>query len=326
MKSQIRILAWLALIACLSPRITTEAATIWNGPLTLFTQATPYPGPGDRDQLTPKVALTRANPTGAGDGGLFNAVTETSFDKFVSPADTEWAVGSLTDYATLSYSDWTSAGGGSPVHNYPGEQLVVHLISDDIYLSLQFTALTSGPGFSYIRSTPPVAHSPPLVAITLPTNGAVFAAPANVAIQAAIINGSGAVTNVEFLIGSSILTNEAAAPFAATAGKLAAGGYGLSVLAQDNNGLMATNSIAISVVTPVLIHISSPFLSSQANIHFMYSANVGLQYFVQRSTNLVATNWLTIATNTAIANPMNFTDTNATANPGFYRVGRLPNP
>lgn len=326
MKSQIRIMSWLAWMACLSPQINPEAATIWNGPLTLFTQATPYPGPGDRDQLTPQVALTRANPTGAGDGGMFNAVTETAFDKFVSPADTEWAVGSLTNYATLSYSDWTSTGGGSPVHNYPGEQLVVHLISEDIYLSLEFTSLPAGPGFSYLRSTPPAASIPPLVAITLPTNAMVFAAPANVTIQAAVTNGSAAVTNVAFLIGSAVLTNETNAPFAATARQLAAGGYHLSAIAKDNNGLLATSSIAISVVTPLAINLTAPLLSSQTNIHFQYSANVGLQYIVQRSTNLVATNWLTIATNTASANPVNFNDTNATANPGFYRVGRLPNP
>jgi hypothetical protein len=142
--------------------LLTMAATVWTGPLITFTQANPYPGDGDRDQLTPNVALTRATPVGGGTGGMFNAVTESSFTKFVSPTNTEWAVGSLADYATLTYSDWTTCGLGNPVHNLPGEQLVVHLITDDIYLSLEFTDLPAGPGFTYIRSTP----APPSVTIT----------------------------------------------------------------------------------------------------------------------------------------------------------------
>lgn len=319
-------LALLVWIPNLFPQLTTEAATIWNGPPTSFTQARPYPGTDDRDQLTPHVALTRGSADGGGTGGMFNAVTETAFTRSVSPADTEWAVGALADYATLSYSDWTTAGGGMPVHNYPGEQLVVHLISDDIYLSLQFTALPAGPGFSYVRSTPPAAGSPPTVVIIFPANGAVYAAPANVAMQAAVTNGSSAVTNVAFLMNSSVLTNETAAPFAVTAGKLAAGEYNLTAIASDNNGLNATSSIAISVVTPVAINLTAPSLASPTNFHFKYSANVGLPYVIQKSTDLAATHWLTIATNTAAVNPVSFTDTNGTANPGFYRVARLPNP
>ena len=136
---------------------------------------------------------------------MFNGVTETSFTKFVSPADTEWAVGSLADYATLTYTDWTTAGGGNPVHTYVGEQFVVHLISDDIYLSLQFTDLPAGPGFSYIRSTPTPADVPPTVAITSPTNGASFTAPAIVPITATASDSDGSVTNVAFFDGATLL-------------------------------------------------------------------------------------------------------------------------
>jgi hypothetical protein len=53
---------------------------------------------------------------------------------------------------------------------------------------------------------------------------------------------------------------------------------------------------------------------------------VGLSYVVQRTTNLVSPNWVAIATNVAASNPTNFVDKNATNNPAFYRVGRLPNP
>ena len=154
MKSNTNYLLMGLCFAGLSGPLSGPAATIWNGPTITFTQAAPYPNPGDRDQLTPNVSLTRAAPVGGGTGGIFNGVTETRFTKLVSPADTEWAVGSLADYATLTYTDWTTVAGGHPVHHLVGQQLVVHLITDDIYLSLQFTSLPSGPGLSYIRSTP----------------------------------------------------------------------------------------------------------------------------------------------------------------------------
>ena len=170
------------------------------------------------------------------------------------------------------------------------------------------------------------AALPPTIAITNPVSGAVFAAPANVTIQAAVTNGSGAVTNVQFLINSSALTNMTAPPYSAATNNLPAGSYTFSTIAADNNGLKATNSISINAVTPVTVSITSPARISPTNFHFSYSANVGLRYLVQRSTNLLSTNWLTLATNTAAASPVNFADTNATVDPGFYRVARLPNP
>jgi plastocyanin len=170
------------------------------------------------------------------------------------------------------------------------------------------------------------ANLPPTVAITNPVSGAVFAAPANVTIQAAVTNGSSAVTNVLFLVGSTVLTNETVAPFSAATNNLPAGNYTLSAIAADNNGLKNTNSTAISVVTPVTVLLSAPQGLPPANFQFSYTANVGLSYIVQRSTNLLSTNWTTLITNTAGSGSINFTDLDASFNPGFYRVGRLPNP
>jgi glucose/arabinose dehydrogenase len=252
----------LALIAVVSwsVPITANAATIWNGPLITFTEAAPYPNPpSDRDQLTPNVALTRASTA-----GLFNAVTETSFAKFGgSPADTEWAVGSLADYATLTYSDWTTAGGGNPVLNLPGQQLVLHLISDDIYLSVQFTSLGGhgAGGFSYIRSTPAVADVPPNVAITSPTNSASFTAPANVAITASASDSDGSVTNVAFFDGVTFLGQTNNTPYTITA-SLAAGLHALTAVATDNGGLSTTSTvvnIAVSAANvPPSVAITNP--------------------------------------------------------------------
>jgi plastocyanin len=170
------------------------------------------------------------------------------------------------------------------------------------------------------------AALPPLIAITNPVSGAVFAAPADVTIRATATNGSAAVTNVQFLVGPTVLANVTAAPFAATADNLAAGSYTLSAIAEDSNGVTATNSVAISVVTPLAVALTNSEASAGTNFQFSYLVNTGLSYVVQFSTNLAPADWISLVTNVAASNPAAFVDLHATNNPAFYRVGRLPNP
>jgi len=167
---------------------------------------------------------------------------------------------------------------------------------------------------------------PPTVTITNPASGTVFAAPASVTIQASASDSDGTVTNVQFLVGSSVVTNQSAAPFSTVTNNLAAGSYTLSAIAADNAGATATNAVTITVVTPVPVVLSAPNQLPTANFQFSYTANAGLRYVVQRSTNLTSSSWTIITTNTAGSSLENFTDLNATVNPAFYRVGRLPNP
>lgn len=165
--------------------------------------------------------------------------------------------------------------------------------------------------------------APPTILITNPVPGTVFSAPANVTVQAAVNNGSSGVTNVQFLVNSVVLTNETATPFSAIAANLAAGNYTFTAIALDNNDLSATDSITVSVVTPVPMILSNP-LESGAGFQFSYPANIGLDYIVQRSADFAT--WVTLETNTAVSNPTLFLDANATNGFNFYRIGRLPNP
>ena len=142
--------------------ISAHAATVWDGPTISFTKAN-YANPllaANQDRLTANVWITRGSAQ-----GLFNAHTESGFTHFVSPAGTEWANGSLENYATLSYTDWNHWAKGVNANPYAtvGVQAVLHLIPDDIYLSVRFTSWTGGApgggpsyggGFSYLRSTP----------------------------------------------------------------------------------------------------------------------------------------------------------------------------
>lgn len=168
-------------------------------------------------------------------------------------------------------------------------------------------------------------NSPPNVSITSPAAGTVFSAPANVTIKASASDSDGTVTNLQFLVGATVLTNETAGPFSVMASNLAAGIYNVSGVATDNSGAKATNSVAISVVTPLSITLTN-LLRFGTNFQFTYTGNIGLTYVVQVATNPTAPNWIGIATNTAAVSPVTFIDTNAAHNPAIYRVGRLPNP
>ena len=169
------------------------------------------------------------------------------------------------------------------------------------------------------------ANVAPTVSITNPASGAVFAAPANVTVQASASDSDGSVTNVQFLVGPNFLANVSAPPFFATTNNLAAGNYTLSAIVADNLGATSTNSVNISVVTPATIVLTGAGFSG-TNFQLNYSANVGLNYVVQRSTNLAPANWISLFTNIAGSNPVVFVDTNATGSSDFYRVGRIPNP
>ncbi len=167
---------------------------------------------------------------------------------------------------------------------------------------------------------------PPTVVITNPIANTVFAAPANVTIQASASESGGSITNVQFLAGASVLANVTAPPFTATANNLSAGGYTLSAIASDGNGVTATSSVPINIVTPVAVSLSGSAVSVGTNFQFSYLVNTGLSYVVQRSINLYPPTWISLATNVAVSNPVVFVDKHATNTPAFYRVGRMPNP
>ena len=157
-----------------------SAATIWNGPTITFTK--PNGGdstlPENQDRMTSNVWVTRGVTH-----GIYNAKTETNYTHFFSPGDTEWSYGLLTDYASLSYTNWeglfSGSAGGGPVSSL-NKDAVLHLKTDDIYLSIKFTAWSmgvAGGGFTYLRSTPgsvqPPPPSPKLANLTVVANGSV---------------------------------------------------------------------------------------------------------------------------------------------------------
>jgi len=137
------------LVVVITPLI--HAATVWNGPLTTYNQPSSDPTQAtNQDRISPDVWLTRAASK-----GLFNAFFETNATA-LSPTNTEWAFGAITNYASLHYTNWLGWLNGASPTTLVGQQAVVHLITDDIYISIKMTLWNSGGGggFAYQRSTP----------------------------------------------------------------------------------------------------------------------------------------------------------------------------
>ena len=130
--------------------------TVWNGSLMTFTKQD-FDNPSlqsSQDRITDLVWLTRGN----NGGQLYNAKTESNSSKSTSPDDTRWAFGTTSSLGSLTFSTFR---GNSKPRNAVGRNMVVHLVTEDIYIDIKITSWTSGGGngagggFSYTRSTNP---------------------------------------------------------------------------------------------------------------------------------------------------------------------------
>jgi hypothetical protein len=141
------------IISCSKEKNTTNdtsLSNIWNGPVKFFEKKdnTNQLEKANQDSITENVIITRGNSGGQ----IFNIAKENEADKYKSPIGTEWAVGNLNQIDSLVFKDFRLAVKPQYV---VGKKLVLHLIEEDIYLSIKFKSWSSGKkgGFSYDRST-----------------------------------------------------------------------------------------------------------------------------------------------------------------------------
>jgi len=87
------------------------------------------------------------------------------------------------------------------------------------------------------------------VAITSPSNNATFTAPATIEIQATATDPDGAVSQVDFYNGTTLIGTANAAPYAFSWTNVAAGAYDLTAKATDSDGAVTTSSVVRITVT-----------------------------------------------------------------------------
>ena len=263
----------LLLLALASP--AAYAATVWTGPTTSFTQSGGTPSD---TILAGKVVLTRG-----GNQVLYNIAAKPTAEVCAcspnSPLDTEWAFGNLSDHASLTYQSLESMRNGNLAALILFQPMVMHIITEDIYLSVFFTdwGQNHTGGFAYTRSTPAVVVSP-AVSITSPTNGASFIAPASVPLTANASVNSGTVTNVAFFAGSTSLGHVTISPFSIVGSIPSPGAYALTAVATAG-GVSATSAVVnITVVARPTVSITNPasgtVFAAPANVKLSASASV----------------------------------------------------
>jgi hypothetical protein len=101
-----------------------------------------------QDEIVPGVSLTRKNSK-----GLFNIASESGFDLAVSPADTEWAMGTTGAVIGGYHTTFGDALMGFIGQNILTGPMSLHILSTDQYFDVSFASWTSegGGGFSYTR-------------------------------------------------------------------------------------------------------------------------------------------------------------------------------
>ncbi len=99
---------------------------------------------------------------------------------------------------------------------------------------------------SEVHVTVAAANAPPTVSITSPTSGAIFIAPANLAIDATAGDSDGAIQQVTFYVNGASAGTDTTSPYSVPWTSVSSGSYTLTAVATDNQGA-ATTSAAVLV-------------------------------------------------------------------------------
>ena len=136
--------------------------------------------------------------------------------------------------------------------------------------------------FVAVNNTPP-ANVPPTVGLTSPSNGASFAALANITLSATASDSDGTVAKVEFYNGTALVATVSAAPYTFTWTGVAAGTYTFTAKAYDNAGAVTTSApstvtvIGATVNKPPTVSLTNPVngasFTAPANITLSASAS-----------------------------------------------------
>jgi len=127
--------------------------TIWAGGSLTFTETIA----GQTDFITAQTAFTRVNV-------LYNPMCQTNPGgpgcSYAGPCNTQWAVGTINNWNTLTYTNFYVANGCNPPGGLP-KTYVVHLLAENIYMQVTFLSWQAGgPGMSYTRTTCAMSITP----------------------------------------------------------------------------------------------------------------------------------------------------------------------
>ncbi|MCX7009926.1 MAG: Ig-like domain-containing protein [Kiritimatiellaeota bacterium] len=105
---------------------------------------------------------------------------------------------------------------------------------------------------SSLASTVTVTHVSPVIALSSPTNGTIFAAPASINLAAAVTANGNPISKVQFIAGgSTVLAEVLASPYTAAWSSVGVGDYSLKArLFYDSGSTTDSVTLNVTVVTP----------------------------------------------------------------------------
>ncbi len=94
------------------------------------------------------------------------------------------------------------------------------------------------------------ANQPPTIALSTPTDGQKYAAPASVRLSATASDVDGTIAKVDFYQGTSLLGTATSAPYSYAWSNVAVGSYSITATATDDKGASTTSAAASITVNP----------------------------------------------------------------------------
>jgi len=96
--------------------------------------------------------------------------------------------------------------------------------------------------FVILGASATFGQQPPVVKLTMPSSGAMFAAPARITLEADASDSDGFVSSVRFLSGSSLIGTDSLAPFSLIWSNGFVGMHTLRAVSTDNQGNTETSA------------------------------------------------------------------------------------
>jgi hypothetical protein len=90
----------------------------------------------------------------------------------------------------------------------------------------------------------------PSITISAPANNAVYTAPASITVTATATASNGTISSVKFYNGTTLLSTDNSSPYSYSWINVAAGQYSIRVVATDNMGNTASDTVSIKVNVP----------------------------------------------------------------------------
>ena len=206
-----------------------------------------------------------------------------------------------------------------------GVAVAISMSGTGAYIGLAVTAHNSGLLNSSVLdnfSVSLLTNQPPVISWVVPTNNSTFIQPRAITLTASTTDADGAVTNVAFFNGATLLgnvTNGVGNQYSLTWSNAAVGSYTLSARATDNSGATNKSPATIAIMVQPLT-LTVPGTQNNGQFRLTFQGQNGQNYVLETSTNLA--DWIPVWTNAPANGLLMFTNVSATDQARFYRVSQ----